>query len=132
LNKEERLSEDWALHVYPPHSVTASCTPFTLGVSNLQERVVEGTKVWTGLVDAFDHWGYATYEVDYANPPPCQPPVKKYEPLPSGDWEKRIDGTTAYALCSEKDGKRVVVCVQQMTDNPKLAKEIFSTFRWTE
>jgi hypothetical protein len=109
-----------------------ACTPFALGVSDLQEREVEGTKVWTGRVDAFDSWGYATYEVDYEDPPPCMPPVESYRPLPGGDWAERIDGTQAYALCSEKDGKRVVVCVQQMTDNPKLAEEIFSTFRWTE
>jgi hypothetical protein len=37
----------------------------------------------------------------------------------------------AYALCSEKDGKTVVICISQMTDNPKQAKEIFETFRWT-
>jgi len=121
---------DWRVAIYDPADV--KCTPFALGVSELQEREVEGTKVWTGLVDAFDSWGYAAYEIDWAAPPPCQPPVQTYEPLLGGDWDKRIDGTTAYALCSEKDGKRVVICIQQMTDNPALAEEIFSTFKWTE
>ena len=37
-----------------------------------------------------------------------------------------------YAFCSEKDGKTVVICINQMTDNPALAKEIFETFRWTK
>jgi len=51
----------------------------------------------------------------------------------TNEWFNRAPNQfSAYALCSEKDGKRVVVCIQQMTDNPKLAEEIFSTFRWTE
>ncbi len=37
-----------------------------------------------------------------------------------------------YGLCSEKDGKTVVICINQMTDNEPLAKSIFETFRWTE
>jgi hypothetical protein len=37
-----------------------------------------------------------------------------------------------YALCSEKDGKTVVICISQMTDNREQAKEIFETFRWTQ
>lgn len=38
----------------------------------------------------------------------------------------------AYSLCSEKDGKTVVICISQMTDNPQLAEDIFKTFRWTK
>jgi hypothetical protein len=37
---------------------------------------------------------------------------------------------SAYALCSEKDGKTVLICISQVTDNPDLAKQIFETFRW--
>jgi len=110
-----------------------ACSSFLLGISDLKEQDLAGAKVWTGKVDAFDNWGYATYEIDYAYPPPCEPPLKKYESTKGGEGlGKRIDGTVAYALCSEKDGKRVVVCIQQIKDDPKLAEEIFSTFRWTE
>jgi hypothetical protein len=117
------------VEMYPDY---LTCTPFALGVSDLQEQAVDGAKVWTGLVDAYDYWGYATYELDHENPPPCQPPVRKYANAENGELTERIDETSAYVLCSEKDDKRVVVCIQQMTDNPELAEEIFSTFRWTE
>lgn len=40
--------------------------------------------------------------------------------------------TGAFALCAEKEGKAVVVCLSQKTDNPALAEQIFSTFRWTD
>lgn len=40
--------------------------------------------------------------------------------------------TSAYAFCAEKDGKAVAICIQQMTDDEALAKEIFESFRWTE
>jgi hypothetical protein len=39
---------------------------------------------------------------------------------------------SAYAFCAEKDGKAVAICIQQMTDNEAMAKEIFETFRWTD
>jgi hypothetical protein len=39
---------------------------------------------------------------------------------------------SAYALCSGKDGKTVVICISQVTDNPDLARRIFETFRWTD
>ncbi len=46
----------------------------------------------------------------------------------------RVDGTerftTSYALCSEKDEKAIFICIMQVTDNPALAEQIFSTFRW--
>jgi hypothetical protein len=42
------------------------------------------------------------------------------------------DNAAAYALCSQKNEKTVIICISQATDNPTLAKEIFETFRWTE
>lgn len=41
-------------------------------------------------------------------------------------------GESMYAFCSEKDDKRVVICISQQTDDPALAEEIFKSFRWTE
>ncbi len=38
----------------------------------------------------------------------------------------------AYAFCAEKDGKAVAICIQQMTDNEEMAREIFESFRWTD
>ena len=37
-----------------------------------------------------------------------------------------------YAFCSEHAGKQVTICISQQTDNPKLANEIFDSFKWTE
>jgi len=123
-----------AIHILPDTQFT--CTPFALGVSKLQERELEGTKVWTGRVDVFDYSGYIhNYPHEENGLLPCRPPVIGYAPLPEGAPEGSMEGgksSFAYALCSEKDGKRVVVCIQQMTDNPALAEEIFSTFKWTE
>jgi hypothetical protein len=114
------------------YSNFSSCTPFGLGVSDLKEREVEGTKVWTGLVDGYDvgiMYDYAGHQV-----PPCVPPDLGFRVTPGdyGDGMERSDASAAYALCSEKDGKRVVVCVQQMMDDPEMAEAIFSTFKWTE
>jgi hypothetical protein len=38
----------------------------------------------------------------------------------------------AYAFCAEKDGKAVAICLQQMTDDEAMAKQIFESFRWTD
>lgn len=37
-----------------------------------------------------------------------------------------------YLLCSEHDGKIALIEVNQVTPDPEMAEEIFSTFRWTE
>jgi hypothetical protein len=48
------------------------------------------------------------------------------------DHELQHGINSAYALCSEKNGKTIVICVSQVTDNPDFAKQIFETFRWTD
>lgn len=40
--------------------------------------------------------------------------------------------TSSYAFCAKKGEKAVAICLQQMTDNPDLAEEIFRTFRWKD
>jgi hypothetical protein len=37
-----------------------------------------------------------------------------------------------YLLCSEKDEKIALIEVDQVTPDPEMAEEIFSTFRWTK
>lgn len=39
-------------------------------------------------------------------------------------------GGTSYVFCAEQDNKTIMICIDQQTDNPKLAEEIFNTFRW--
>lgn len=92
-----------------------NCSPSLTGAS--QTENIEGTNgnsIW-GKVDVWENFG----EGD----------------IP--DWENVVckkDGipppSEVYALCSEKDGKRVLICISQMTDNPGLAEEMFRTFRW--
>lgn len=39
---------------------------------------------------------------------------------------------TRYLFCSEHAGKSVVIVIAQKTDDPKLANDIFDSFRWTK
>jgi hypothetical protein len=71
--------------------------------------------------------------------PPCGGKVPQSEAEEDGmcgqwrrDYELKHGLYSAYALCSEHNGKTVVICLSQATDDPKMAEEIFSTFRWTE
>ncbi len=60
-------------------------------------------------------------------------------------WEPRSDesallchggGTppveSVYTFCSQENGKTVVLCINQMKDDPEMAKQIFESFRWTK
>lgn len=93
--------------------------PLTLDVGG-------GTAEW-GRVDFWDTWG-SEGGVPMDQLPACEPlQVKDHLSLP-------LDTTTnvVYAFCSEKDEKAVIICIQQATNNPALAEEIFRSFRWLE
>jgi hypothetical protein len=109
----EYKSNDYSLVVYPPQSLPAdfACTESNIGVSKAENFTAINSKTILGKVT---FTGY-----DYP------PNFIKCSSLYG-------DNAATYAFCSEKDEKRVVICVSQMTDNPTLAKEIFETFRWTE
>lgn len=53
-------------------------------------------------------------------------------PQKQRDYEVAHDMYSAYAFCAEKDGKAVAICIQQMTDDEDMAREIFESFRWTD
>lgn len=40
--------------------------------------------------------------------------------------------TAAYAFCAQKGDRAVAICIQQVTDNPGLAEDIFKSFEWRE
>jgi len=128
------------------------CSPTTIGVSPHSLKSIRSngaTTIW-GKVDFWDD--PPTSNDMERDLPLCAPPapIQRPEYFPCTDpedfftsdaipcsvqmrqYEVEHGMYSAYALCSEKDGKRVVVCIQQMTDNPKLAEEIFSTFRWAK
>lgn len=104
-------SSDYDMKIMAAHQ---PCSPSLTGASHMTPLPKANGKTEWGKVDYWDLF----YTGDFPNmqEPLCRPPVEK--------------GAAAYALCSEKDGKTVVICISQMQDDPVLAKEIFETFRW--
>ena len=104
-----------------PFHLTANCSPESTGASQTAQLLNANSKIEWGKVDFFDLYTSGSGEnswVDYDK-----------------EWPACADSSNAtsrYALCSEKDGKTVVICISQMSDNPKLAEDIFKTFRWTK
>jgi hypothetical protein len=107
------------IDIYDPASPNppTSCSPSLTGASQVEPLVNAKGKTEWGKVDFFEKYkgdGFIDYD---GEPPLCAQPSKAKH---------------RYALCSENNGKTVVICISQMTDNPQLAKEIFETFRWTK
>lgn len=104
------------------HLKSPSCIPSITGTPQLQ-KLSDGEIKWgkTKAVSPFTQLPH----------PICQPPIlntEDYDILRTGD----VKYGTAYVLCSEKNSDAIVVCISQVTDNPALAEQIFSTFKWTE
>jgi len=121
-------SNDIDIELYSDSTVY-SCAPSLTGASRTQGLPATGKySVW-GKVDAFD-----TPNPDFPpdSQPLCRPPILKWDYDESRGGILRLSDDAAYVLCSEKDGKRVLICISQVTDDPKLAEQIFKTFRWTE
>jgi len=110
-------NSDTGLRTIELRESESKCSPSLTGTSQMTSLSdANGGAAW-GRVD---YWDRFPHEVPFDQPQPqCRPG--------SGSRE-----SSAYALCSEKDGKTVVICISQVTDNPDLAKQIFETFRWTE
>lgn len=114
----ERAPTDFSVHLYQ-FSDSRTCSTTLTGTSHPEPIPnTNGMTAW-GRMDAWDGYGGEGWE------------------WPDG-WENVLctkSGTPSpaeiYTLCSDKNGKTVVMCVNQMTDNPSLAKQIFDTFKWT-
>jgi hypothetical protein len=91
-----------------------SCEPKIVGISNVKN--LENLGIW-GKVDIYDNLGIGDLHTVQQSPE-CIPPTR--------------DKGGAYVLCAEKNERRVAICVEEQTDNPKLAEDIFKTFRWRE
>lgn len=95
---------------------TEPCSAALTGVS--QTSLLDETEGGWGRVDFFEMYDSGHGYLDYEGERPfCAQPSS---------------AVSRYAFCSQKDGKTVVICISQMTDNPELAEEIFSTFKWLE
>jgi len=89
-----------------------NCSSHVTGTSQTWKIPERGAETVWGKVDYFDV--YWTRDFPNATPPVCTVPKNG----------------AGYALCSEKDGKVVIVCISQRHDNEELAKQVFETFRW--
>jgi len=108
----QRNADDFAVHLY--HSAP-SCSPSSLGISQPEvDEVKDGESVMWGRVDAYPGDMYPVPEPNcMVNPPYTQM-------------------AASYMLCAEKMGKRVAICIMQVTDDQEAAEEIFSSFRWVK
>ncbi|MEQ1849140.1 MAG: hypothetical protein ABL890_00955 [Candidatus Peribacteraceae bacterium] len=124
MNDDTSLDREFSIDI--ASHPKSGCSAWDLAITSPNEVSKQNTHFLWGKVTFWDHeLPGGDYELPSTD---CAPPK-----LWSKEWKERKSGQfAAYALCSEKDGKRVVVCIQQMTDNPEQAEEIFSTFRWTE
>jgi hypothetical protein len=106
-----RKPEDILIEFY---KMPISCLPSITGASNtLSLQNTGGRTVW-GRVNAWDYMDLEGWESPYD--------------LSNVVCQK--DFLHTHSLCSEKNGKTVVICINQISDNPKQAEEIFSTFKW--
>lgn len=114
----ETQSESVTLAVF--NQKKTACSPTITGTSKTQLISLESGSASWGRMDAWDGNG----EEGWAFPQGWEEMPCKKEGIPPPN--------EVYVLCAEKNGKTVMVCINQMTDNPKQAKEIFETFRWTK
>jgi hypothetical protein len=106
---------------------SGSCSPSLTGTSEVTDLLGTNEHVSWGKLDSSQWSQDKAYPDALCKVPLVNCPQEEY-------WSgKGCQGPgSAYALCSEKDGKTVVICISQMTDDPQLAEDIFKTFRWTD
>lgn len=106
---EDPNLEDFGIHIYSFNQ--KNCPP--LAVTKPQQRKSQGAIISFGKVDDYEQYtGDAFAPRIY-----CAP----WKPI-----------TSSYVLCSENNDRAVLVCINQVQDNPAIAEEIFSTFHWTK
>ena len=105
--------------------ISNSCSPLLTGSSTMSALPSERGKILWGQIDGRTGKVHGTYpDALCKRPSPTNCPRELWETADCDDL------TSGYALCAEHDGKTVVVCISQMTDDRAMAEKIFSTFRW--
>ena len=113
----QRSSHHYSVYLHP--SLSKQCSRHITGASQTKSLPkADGMAAW-GRVDYWDNHELEGWEYQEWNDVVC---TYAGNPGPKA----------VYALCSEKDDKTIVICINQMSDNPSLAKQIFETFRWTK
>jgi hypothetical protein len=123
-NTTRRIDSDFSVWLYPNQGTT--CDLKTHGISGCaKDGELIDSYVETGECRHLSNgaiWG----EADFASPAHANDP--NYPEL-----IKTIKcGGKIPVMCAEKDGKAVVICINQEKKDLKTAEQIFSTFRWTE
>lgn len=126
------------------------CPP--LGVNTPQTVKIDGEVAHWGRTDFWDkadamyQWRMRDEWAPEDIPPFCAPSLPEQQeynvectgdewencPQKQRDYEVAHGMYSAYAFCAEKDGKAVAICIQQMTDDEDMAREIFESFDWTD
>ena len=120
------LPNDYLIEIYP--LLTTDCNRSVTGAS--KTKSMASGSIW-GRVDYFD-------SPEIINGPlvdelACQPPEISWQLDENGGIiGPALDRGEAYVFCSEKGDKRALICISQKTDDPELAEQIFSTFRWLD
>lgn len=121
------IGTEYDIYLYTGDNISSCSTSITGASTTTLLSETRGDTIW-GKVDAYD---YPNPDFPPDTQPRCRPPILKWD-VDMVKGVTRLSDDAAYVLCSEKDGKTVLICVSQVTDNPDLARKIFETFRWTE
>lgn len=125
-SKGRELAEDYFFSITDSISTPTlplSCSPILTGTKDWTDIANIGDRTFWGKADIFEDRGLEGWD-------PLAVEVPGYGLVNTMDVVCQGDSPGMYALCSEKNGKTVVICLSQMTDDPKMAEEIFNTFRW--
>ncbi len=122
-------TSDYLIEVYPPESLSSPCSPSLTGASEMIP--VSGENGPPASADSERASKTVWGKVDYWDRFNSEHGV-------GGGIDERVVCTNygipiypaIYGLCAEKDGKTVVICINQMTDDKEMAQKIFETFRW--
>ncbi|MDD4628949.1 MAG: hypothetical protein PHE68_06230 [Candidatus Peribacteraceae bacterium] len=114
----KRQSNDFSIEVFSPAAID-KCDDLGVSKPIINEKRNNDVLVWGEVDFRFSKW-------------PDDPDMRIPEERNGVPCYPVKPATAAYVLCSEKNSKRVLICISQVTDNPELAEQIFNTFRWTE
>lgn len=114
IEEGSQVTKDVEVYTYDSPQ---TCSPSITGASKTEELSSINGKVEWGRVDVWE----------------------KFRGGDIPDWEHvfcKKEGTPppreVYAFCTQNNGNTVVICIDQMKDNPALARQVFESFRWTD
>lgn len=113
---------DFYVNIYAPANLP--CEPGYIGNSKVNKFEKDNEKSIWAKMEMLSTYDRPPSSLCAINAPDCT-----QRELFEGTCKTK---TATYAFCSVKEDKEVAICIQQMTDNQELAKQIFESFRWTD